>query len=504
MNEIPTTGPSGALTPRRAWFCIASICFLFVVMRLPVAWRQLPAQDEDYFTVPGLTILESGSPRIPYLPSRNPESAFYKADEVLFALPPLYFYAEAAVYSALGASTGAARLVSLMCGVSAIVAVFALARRLFGDPAAGVWSAALFALSRVLYFPAVTARPDMLCGALGLIAMLVLQRFTIDGRRRWLLLAGCLIGGGLLTHPFAAVFAMQAGVWVLLQPGKWTERLQRAAILTLVACGVFATWGLLIWRHPEIFETQFSNNVLNKSGPGLVARLVWPVAALRVQTSLFLEQAGVPQAALMMFGLLAAVVLAVRLPAARTVVALAVSGVYLHVAIVGLHPTKGYWCYTGALLFICLGGVTTHVLRGAPRWGIAVAAVVLAGLMLPGTGLRTVAAHIRNWDNADYDAPRFTRQLINEIPPEDFLVVDTAYVFEFYRAGRPVLLAREHPFYFSVRGADYDRLIAGPYSIRDGIAEILDAEFERSYGDRNDPFACYAEVYRAPAVEPAR
>src|SRR5689334_22624541 len=91
---------------RGARLMLAVICLLFVALRLPVALRQIPAQDEDYFAVPGLTILREGIPRIPYMPSRNPRGAFYKADEFLFALPPLYFYVEAAMYAIAGPGTG--------------------------------------------------------------------------------------------------------------------------------------------------------------------------------------------------------------------------------------------------------------------------------------------------------------------------------------------------------------------------------------------------------------
>src|SRR5262245_45319747 len=132
---------------RRSWK-VAAICFVFVGLRLPVAWRQAPAQDEDYFAVPGYTILREGIPRIPYLPSRNPQGAFYKADELLFTLPPLYFYWQALVYSMIGPSTGAARLASMLCGVAAIVVVYRLALLWFRSDSAALWSAGLYAAVR--------------------------------------------------------------------------------------------------------------------------------------------------------------------------------------------------------------------------------------------------------------------------------------------------------------------------------------------------------------------
>lgn len=499
---------------------LLAICLAFVTLRLPIAVRQIPAQDEDYFAVPGLTILRQGIPRIPYMPSRNPQGAFYKADEMLFALPPLYFYLEAAMYAVAGPSTGAARSVSLLCGLAAIVAVHILATRLFRTRAAGLWSAGLYAASRVIYFPAMIARPDMLCGALGLGVLIGMHHWGVCQRKRWLLCAGVGIGFGMLSHPFAMVYALQSGVWALLVRGRLVERIGRAALLTAVAVATFALWGVLIVQHPEAFQGQFFNNVLNQSGPGLLSRMVWPVRSFGVQLPLFTEYAGSLQAAVMTGGLLAAIVIAVRTadPAFRMAAVLAGSAVYLHVATVGVHPTKGYWCYTGALVFVCLGGVISRFLQtpvntcvtsaivsshpNAHRRLRTVATVAgAAAIMLPGAGLRTVVAHVRHWDDVNYDAPRFTQELIEAVPADAKLVVDPGYIFGFYRAGRTVALALDYEFFFSVRGTEYDYLVAGPYSIRDRVPEALNGRFVREFGDKQDLFACYAEIYAAPGRE---
>jgi hypothetical protein len=491
---------------------LAAICIVFVGLRLPVAMRQIPAQDEDYFAVPGLTILREGIPRIPYMPSRNERGAFYKADQFLFALPPLYFYLEAGMYLLVGPSTGAARGVSMLCGVGAIAGVWALAARLFRSPAAGLWSAGLYATSRVILFPCIIARPDMLCGALGIGVLLAMWQWSQTLRPRWLTIAGVAIGLGMLSHPFAMVYALQAGVWALLVRGGWAQRLGRAALLTFASIATFAVWGVLIAQHPEAFRSQFFNNVLNQSGPGLLSRLVWPVKSFSVQVPLFIDYAGPVQTSLMTAGLLAVIVLAVRRRdvGTRTAALLAVSAVYLHVTTVGVHPTKGYWCYTGALLFVCLGGAIAQGLESVARPPLSphskprlrlrtIAAMgVAAAIMLPGAGLRTVIAHIRHWNDIDYDAPRFTHELMTVVPADAKLVVDPGYIFEFYRAGRDVTLALDYEFFFSVRGTEYDYVVAGPYSLRDKVPEALNAEFVRSYGDRNDLFASYSEIYRSP------
>ncbi|MCA9047744.1 MAG: hypothetical protein KDA89_03395, partial [Planctomycetaceae bacterium] len=68
---------------------------VFVVLRLPALVHQPGAQDEQYFSVAGLTAATEGIPRIPYYPTRNPATFFDRADQCLMALPPGLFYAQA-------------------------------------------------------------------------------------------------------------------------------------------------------------------------------------------------------------------------------------------------------------------------------------------------------------------------------------------------------------------------------------------------------------------------
>ena len=70
------------------------------------------------------------------------------------------------------------------------------------------------------------------------------------------------------------------------------------------------------------------------------------------------------------------------------------TSIYLLVTISGVHPVKGYWCYPGALLFLCTGYSVSYCLEAA-RWPSQIptrtgATLLLALLvMTPGLGLRT-------------------------------------------------------------------------------------------------------------------
>ena len=504
---------------------LLGLAALITCLRLPAILRQIPSQDEYYFAVPGATILEDGVPRIPYLPSRNPAGAFYRADEMLFTLPPAYFYWQAGWYSLLGPSTASARIAALVAGLIALPLLYWLGLRWTGSPFAAGLAVTLYGLSRVFMFPSVVARPDMLCGCLGIAALSAAERWRSNPRTRWLVGCGALIGAGLLTHPFALVYALQIGLWVCLVPAPFPVRFRRGAILTVTAIVVFSLWGILVLQKPDLFRKQFFNNVVGQAGPGIPSRLVWPWPSIRAQGILFEEHAGLIQAALMGAGLLGLglVLPGIRRagsdPLARPVNpdgrsgssgrdgllrlwSLALSSVYLLIVCQGHHATKGYWCYPGALMFLCLGAVVGKLLdAGAlvPRgsWIRGIAALVLLAAMVPGSGLRATIVYLRHWDDIEYDAPRFTAALIAEVPPQSRLIVDPGYVFDFYRAGRDVRLGMVDPFYYDVRGTPYDFVIGGPYSIRDGVPEAVGAELVKEQGNPNDLFACSAKIYRS-------
>ncbi|MBA3315465.1 MAG: glycosyltransferase family 39 protein [Planctomycetota bacterium] len=496
-------------TPLRSWLALIAFAALFLAFRLPVILHQSGELDESYFAVPGLTILEDGIPRVPYMPSRDESSAFYKSDIVLFTLPPAYFYWQAAFYSVFGASYAAARIASSVAGLVAVWLVYWIGRRVFRDENTALLAAGLYSVSRVFFFPCLFARPDMLCGAIGIGAIACTWSWHHSGRIRVLVGAGALIGLGMLTHPSAIVYALQIGIWVLIGSPTWRGRIGNSVIVVGTSLAVFALWLPLILMHPDEFRVQFFNNVLDRSGPGLLQRLILPWEPLRYHSNLLLEHAGPWQLILVGFGLLIATVhdfpkrVRQKWSGHTLVVVLAWSSSYLLIACQGSHPTKGYWCYPGAFLFLCVGRAAMilfdQLCKLTSRTTLAAwcGSVLLALVMVPGSGLRATAAYITHWSDPDYDSRRFIRGVLKDMPPDARYVVDPAHVFEVYAEGRRTLTAQTTPFSFDVGGHPYDYLIASRYDLERDVPRELGAGFVRKYGDETDIFACYVEVYRS-------
>ncbi|MHB8897842.1 MAG: ArnT family glycosyltransferase [Thermoguttaceae bacterium] len=485
------------------------ICALFLALRVPLMYRQPGGTDEGDFSVPGYTILREGVPRIPYVPARDAKGFFYRADEVLLLLPPLYYCWQAGFYIFFGPSYGTARLASGAAAVLAILLVYIIARQLTKSRTAALWSAGLYSLSRLCFFPGMAARPDMLCGTIGLAAVGAFLQWRDTGRPRWLVATSVLIGLGGLTHPYAIVYAAQLGVWSVLVAGRLLQRGGRFLLLAGGAVAVFSLWLLLIVPHFDIFRIQFFNNVLNRSGPGIVERLTSPWEAIGWQRHMIVEHAGPVQTALTFGALGVVTVLALR-SRDRMALALAVgtcSSVGMLMLFAGIHPTKGYWCYPGAWLFVCVGWCVVQAGRALGRFcagrsfpafycrmATAIGSACLVLLMMPGSGIKAWLTHVHHWRDPAYDAQRFVQVLLEDVPRGSRVVVDAAYVLPFFVDERCVLLAGSelvapHDY------LPYDYYVAGRESIESGFCRDLGGRFVRSYGEKDNVLECYAELY---------
>jgi hypothetical protein len=236
----------------------------------------------------------------------------------------------------------------------------------------------------------------------------------------------------------------------------------------------------------------------------LIHRFLLPWDSFAAQSQLLYEHAGPIQLALMIAGLLVATSLDIRskLQGPAFNLALAWSGVYLLIVCQGTHPAKGYWCYPGAFLFLAVARSITSCcdwlrLRAA-KWSrpaVIATSLLIAALMLPGSGLRACWAHLRHWNHPDYDRRAFVARLLADLPQDARYLVDVSYVLDFYLAGRQPVLALNIPPSFEAEGRPYDYLIVGPTGIEQQLPRQLQGRFLRSYGLPHNPFACYAEVY---------
>lgn len=511
------SSPSSAAPLNRSQrlLALAAVIVCFVVARGLVMLSAMGGQDEEWYAIPGLMVARTGVPSVPYSHATEKSSVFLGAERLLFAMPPATFYAQAPFFLVAPPTYGTARLASLMAGCVAIAVVFLLGRELFDDDWIGLWGAAIFSLSRLLYFPATFARPDMLCGMFGLLTMLMLARWLRGKQIRDLLIAGIFLGLAGLSHPFAIVFAIQGGAWILWSTRGGTRKIVALLVLGATTAGTFLLWLPLIAMAPDLFMAQFVSNIVSPAGPGLLSRLVWPWESFQHHWPQLVDRAHPLQGGVLLLGW-AALPFLRRLTKknvesesanptrerSMTCWWLAGTSVYLLIAAQGQHPIQGYWCYSAGLFCLCLAASLRHIQKscfgsGARAWIFAPLAIMGVLLtFLPGSGLRAVVAYATHLGDTNFYSPRFIRQVLSELPAEAKLTVGIEFALDAYGQGREVVLGIENPMYFDSSEVPTDYLILGRLGLAERLQDRFDCERIAIFGDPKNEFACYAEVFR--------
>ncbi|TWU57982.1 ArnT family glycosyltransferase [Rubripirellula reticaptiva] len=480
------------------------VVLLFILVRLPTALLSPGGQDEEWYGIPGLTIANEGIPRVPYARATDPDSVFIGADEMLFAQPPLSFYAQAPFFEIFAGNYGTARLSSLVAAIVSIVLTFGIAEAFFQDRRLAILAAAIYSCSRLCFFPAMVARPDMLCGMLGLLAVYCGAISRQQYQTRWIIAAGISVGLAALSHPFAIVFGIQMTIWIAWNAENLIGIVRRVAVFAISVTATFATWTPLILMRPDLFRSQFVGNILRPAGPGLLSRFVMPWDSFSHQTPQLIDRAHPIQFSMLLFGLIAISFLAwnKRDRAATTITVLGISSVYLLTACLGDHPVQGFWCYSASLGWIAFAYVARQfdiaVIRGrANKTSLRTfAAAILLAAMLPGSGGRAVMTYATKFGDDVYASPRFVRNILDDLPADATLTVGPEFSLPAYAAGRDVILACRHPMYFDSAEIPTDYYIFGRRDFAEDMVAAYACELVRNYGNHDDVFANYAEVYR--------
>lgn len=484
----------------------AAILLALALVRLPAILVLGGGQDEEYYSIPGWTLLKTGVPRIPYAPSRDKESVFYKADEALFALPPAYFVLQAGVYAVTAPSYASARYPSLAAGVLATGVVIALGVRWHG-PIDGLLAGAIFGFGRALLFPATFARPDMLAAAMGLVAVYLADVALASSSVSVMVGAGLALGIGILSHPYIAVAGIAIVVEIAWSAGHWKSKARMSASLAMGTLAAVALWTPWIAMYPEHFLTQFVNNLGRTAGTG--AGRWSPVNVLGFQASLVWELLGPIQAgALGMALLLAPLILwmdrASATLGARRSARMAWVAVFSLAFAQGLHPAKGYWCFPAALASLQLAREIVWLSRRfhCARWALAALIVALGLAWAPGSGLRGTMSAVRLL-LSDGDSHRVVvGRCLDRLPSEGKFLVDPAAVFDVALTGRGVLLANDAAQHYRSVEEPYDYLVIGRVGRDKNLAELMKGRLWFTEGTLSDPMAEYLEVHESREKQP--
>lgn len=352
--------------------------------------------------------------------------------------PPLSFALVRLAVGALGTDAEwALRFPSLLAGVLAVPAAFALGRR-FSTPASGVCLAALVAFDPFLIEQARTARMYSGLVLLTLVALLLLDRLAGRGEGRvssWSAL-GIVLAAGLWTHWLG--LAVWAGVLVALFAGSGSRPAGRGTATAFGIAGLLGGTGL--WR----FASLLLSDAPGPPGPDLAGMI--PLLLRRIPE---IAGGGAPGWIAVAVGLVGILTL-LRRPRTRPVaLALAVIGVISILSAIfaaGGRPwgVDRYLVLLRLTVFVGVAGLAASADRRMALAGMAAASLAILAA-LPSIARSPGAAHATG---------ALARSMADDLRPEDAVTYLPTYL---HRIGgyyglpfRPVAVGRDgrlrHPW----------------------------------------------------------
>jgi len=481
---------------RAHWLALGIPVALYILLHIPAVFHAPGGQDEHWFSVPGLTVWKEGIPRIPYVPTRNRETFFENTDKCLMALPPGLFYLQAPFFAFLPAGYPTARVPLFLAALLSIGLLYFFAKRLGASTLVACLVAMVFAIGRPLMFTGQTARPDLLCALAGWISILLLWRFFDTQYMLLLFASGFVCGLGALFHPFAMVFALQAGAAICSSRSNMAVKLKHLLSFGGATTLAVSLWLPLILRFPYEFRSQFFSNVMDRAGPGLPSRLIWPWPALRHHATLVYEFAGPWQCGLLGIATVCGCLAIWRTRTNRRALAfigLCCSSIFLTAVVAGLHPTKGYWVYP---CFWILGGLAIALETWLPSHRQRVwVGILLIAMTLPGAGLKTTYLYVRHWGDPRFHGPKFIANVLSELPREGLFLADLSYVFDVYVSGRQTLLCQEKAIFWGQDEIKFTALLLASEGEDANWAPQYDAVLQRRIGSRELEQECFVDIY---------
>lgn len=499
---------------KRAWLDGAWLLvpiFVFLLLRIPFVLHAPGQMDEQWFAVPGLTVWREGIPRIPYCPSRHRDTFFQNADRCLFALPPALHYVQAPFFGVFEPGYPTARMPSLLAGLIGLVVLGAWFRKLFEERFVWVTALCMLAISRPWMFTSMTARPDLCCAVCSWLALFMIWQLgsgesvrpASSSGKRHSALAGAMCGLGLLFHPFALVTCIVCALGTLLFEGSLRERTLRFILFSMAASAAMCAWLPLILAYPEEFQSQFLSNVMERSGPGLFERILWPWQYLVLHVRYQWDYNSTPQFLLLVIGASLGALLWLR----RQAFGLRYSCVYVHkrhfllimgaccyltATVVGVHPTKGYWIVPIAMAYPLVVQGARMIMYFCPK---PILAILLVAIMLPGAGLRTWAGYITHWGEPRVHAGRFIHEVLRDYPQEGLFMADMSYVFDIYLSGRDTVLCQPRERFWKTDSPDFQYLFIAQEGNDFASPTDYQAHFLTRHGESSLPSDCWVEVY---------
>jgi 4-amino-4-deoxy-L-arabinose transferase-like glycosyltransferase len=338
--------------------------------------------------------------------------AFDPAGVMTVDKPPLALWVQAASAELFGFSSLSMLVPQALMGVAAVGLTYDLTRRVWGRPA-GFVAGLVLALTPISVAIARHNNPDMLLTFVCVAALWFVVRGLQDGRTRWIVLAGVMIGLGFETKMAAALIIVPAlaVAWLWAAPNGVVSRVRQLLAGGLAMVVVGGAWPLLVALTPAESRPWVSGTsdnsiwslILDYNGAGRVTGQAGgpgggmgggggggvfggPAGVFRLLDSTLGAQAGWLLGFALVSGLAILVASRLKRSDARTGWLLATAGSFLACAVVFSAAEGIFHPYYVSLLApftaALVGGGVGQFLRGdrGTQW-LAPVAVVIGGVV---------------------------------------------------------------------------------------------------------------------------
>jgi len=239
-----------AIRPRSAVFGLLLLTFLSLPLYvIQLGHTGLSDPDEPYYAVPAHEMIESGSWLVPVFHGHP-----------WFDKPIFFYWVVLAGFLLFGVNEVGARIGSVAAGVSGVLAVYALGRRVCRHDLGALGAGIVLATSLEYVVLARAAVTDMTLTLFITLGMLAVVRCLEDGRSSRALLAGAAFGLATLTKGPVGILLPGVALVLYLLVARRTEML-RPRILGAGIAGLLlaaAPWYVFMAvRHRDLLVSTF-------------------------------------------------------------------------------------------------------------------------------------------------------------------------------------------------------------------------------------------------------
>ncbi|MDD5380292.1 MAG: glycosyltransferase family 39 protein [Phycisphaerae bacterium] len=216
--------------------------------------------DEVWDSSLGYNLAHQGSLKHPFIEGFGGMDIHFIQSRVVLPL------VNAAIFKIVDYSIATSRIGSVLFGALAVVSIYAVTRRWFGEKQA-FWIGLATIIHPWFFDASRRARPEIYYTALALVFLWLMVVFFDSGSRRSALFAGVFAGLSSLAHPTGLIIVFIIGcVIIVRQRGKLIGRLIPWAavgfVVTILPYVIYVFWAI---RNPQVsFTEQMQIGMLHK------------------------------------------------------------------------------------------------------------------------------------------------------------------------------------------------------------------------------------------------